>query len=57
MPIVWPPERATTSVGSKFLVARLARMVLALEKGAGKFSNVALIVAKVRPSLLPSGRS
>lgn len=57
MPMVWPPERATTSVGSKFLVARLERMAAALAKGAGKFCNVAFLVAKLSPSRLPNGTS
>lgn len=57
IPMVWPPERATTSVGSRFLVARLARMALALAVGGGKFCNVAFVVAKVNPSLLPNGTS
>lgn len=57
MPMVWPPESATTSVGSRFLVARELRMVEALLEGGGRLSNVTCLVAKVSPSLLPKGIS
>lgn len=48
---MWPPERATTSVGLRFLVAREFRIVVLLE-GAGRFANVTFLVAKFNPSLL-----
>lgn len=53
--MVWPPDRATVSVGSRFLVAKEVSMVLALDVGAGRLANVAALVAKVRPSRRPSG--
>lgn len=56
-PMVWPPERATRSVASRFLVARKVRRTLALEVGAGRLSIVAFLVAKVSPSRLPNGTS
>jgi hypothetical protein len=55
--MVWPPDRATTSVGSKVLAARDERIVSALSKGGGRLSKVALRVAKFRPSRLPKGTS
>ena len=55
MPMVWPPERDTTSVGSRFLVARELRMVVVLLEGGGRLSNVACLEANVNPSLLPKG--
>lgn len=55
MPMVWPPESATTSVGLNFLVASEERMILALLKGAGRLSSVVCLVAKLRPSRLPKG--
>lgn len=57
IPIVWPPDRATTSVASKFFVARDVRMVLALLVGAGRLARVVLRVAKFSPSRLPNGTS
>lgn len=36
-PIVWPPERATTSVGVKDFVDKESRMTVALLDGAGRF--------------------
>lgn len=55
MPMVWPPERATTSVGLKFLVAREVSRVLVLANGGGRLANVAFLVAKPSPSFLPKG--
>lgn len=57
IPMVWPPDRATTSVGVRFLVARAERMVVALLDGAGRLSRVAFCVANVSPSFLPNGTS
>lgn len=57
MPIVWPPERATTSVASRFLAARDLRIVSALFVEAGRLSRVTCVVAKVSPSFLPNGTS
>lgn len=55
IPMVWAPERATTSVGSKSLAARRARRVVVLAVGATRLSKVAYSVAKFCPSLLPNG--
>ena len=55
IPIVWPPDRATTSVASRFLVDRLRRISAALENGGGRFSRVSCSVANSVPSLLPNG--
>lgn len=52
---MWPPESATTSVASRFLVARAVRRESALLDGAGRFCSVANVVAKFSPSLLPNG--
>lgn len=57
IPMVWPPERATTSVASRFLVASLVRRTLVLLVGAGRLSNVVSLVAKFSPSRLPNGTS
>lgn len=50
IPIVWPPERATTSVAVKFLA-------VVLLDGGGRLAKVAFLVAKFRPSRLPNGIS
>lgn len=55
--MVWPPDKATTSVGVKFLVARELRIVVALLVGAGRLARVTFVVAKFRLSLLPRGIS
>lgn len=56
-PMVWPPERATRSVASRFLVAREVRRALVLNDDGGRLSSVAFLVAKFNPSLLPNGIS
>lgn len=56
MPMVWPPDRATTSVAVKFFVARDVRMAEALLDGGGRLARVSLTVAKFRLSRLPKGR-
>ena len=45
--MVWPPERATTSTGLNPLVASESRITVALLVGAGRFANVASLVANV----------
>lgn len=54
-PMVWAPESATVSVASKFFVARRRRTSVVLANGGGRLSSVACLVAKLRPSRLPSG--
>ena len=57
MPMVWPPESATTSVGSRFFVASESRISPALLEGGGRFASVSFLVAKFSLSLLPNGTS
>jgi len=55
--MVWPPDKATTSVRVNFLVARELRMVVVLLVGAGRLASVTSLVAKLTLSLLPRGMS
>lgn len=55
IPIVCPPESATTSVAVKFLVARESRSWVVSLVGGGRFAKVSFMVAKLSPSLLPNG--
>lgn len=52
---MWPPESATASVASRFLAARRDRTVVVLANGGTRLFMVASLVAKLTPSLLPSG--
>lgn len=56
-PMVWPPERATTSVAVKFLVAKDVRRAEVLLDGGGRLARVAAVVAKSRESRRPTGTS
>lgn len=55
IPMVWPPESATTSVGLNPFCAREFNMVVVLAKGGGRLASVTFIVAKLSPSRLPKG--
>lgn len=55
IPMVWPPDSATTSVGVNPFVEREVNSVVVLAVGGGRLASVAFLVANVVPSRLPKG--
>lgn len=55
IPMVWPPESATTSVGVNPFWPREFNKVVVFAEGGGRLASVAFLVAKVSPSRLPNG--
>lgn len=57
IPIVWPPESATTSVAVRPLGESEFNSTVVLLDGGGRLASTAAVVAKLRPSRLPKGTS